>query len=302
MYRLLLPIVLLAVWFIPTPTQPALALLSEYDPAQADRHMRALSQTIGVRSAGTEAEKQAADYIADQFRAYGLQPYTQTFPTYEQTSQNVIATLPGIDPGYGTLYIGAHYDSVTQGPGANDNASGVAVLLESARLLSTRELSATVTFIALGAEERGLVGSSYYAIRLSSADRGAALGMLNVDCAGVGDHQEISTTLDDSRFMVDRATQHAAMLGLPVEVETDDGRSDHAWFARVGIPSALVATADPDGGCGPFYHKAGDTLDTIDPAHMERVAQIVISTAYDVATTAPLRPVSRLYIPLLNLH
>ena len=161
-------------------------------------HLSALSQTIGVRVAGTSGEQQAAEYIASKFTEYGLEAEIQPFSARavfvgDITSANVIGTNPGIDPGYGTIYVGAHYDSVKGSPGANDNASGTAVVLEVARIFATHEISPTIKFIAFGAEEYGLLGSKYFTEQLDFFDIHFSPGMINLDCVGYGTGQVAST-------------------------------------------------------------------------------------------------------------
>ncbi len=85
--------------------------------------------------------------------------------------RNIVATLPGKDPGNGVIIIMAHYDNRPQGDtdgfsrasGANDNASGVALLLETARIMSSREWNQTIKFVAIAAEEQGTFGSRHLA-------------------------------------------------------------------------------------------------------------------------------------------
>src|SRR5262249_53555868 len=101
-----------------------------------------------------------------------------------QTGHNIIATRPGTSAG--TLVLGGHYDSVVVGPGANDNGSGAAVILELARLLAQKELQLTLIIIGFDAEEFGLIGSRYYVDRLSATERGHIRAMVNLDMLGGG--------------------------------------------------------------------------------------------------------------------
>jgi len=97
-------------------------------------HVFQLAETIGERNIWRpEALAQAADYIEKAFAATGLTVTSQTYDIAGQTVRNVEATLPGADDGI--ILVGAHYDTVIGCPGANDNASGVAVLLGNRRLL-----------------------------------------------------------------------------------------------------------------------------------------------------------------------
>jgi hypothetical protein len=103
----------------------------------------------------------------------------------EATSNNVVARLPGVTES--TIVLGAHYDSVAEGPGANDNASGTATVLELARVLPAMDLPFTIQIVLFGAEEIGLVGSRHYVGALGPQERERIAAMLNFDMVGVGD-------------------------------------------------------------------------------------------------------------------
>ncbi|MCB0051102.1 MAG: M20/M25/M40 family metallo-hydrolase, partial [Caldilinea sp.] len=168
-----------------------------FDPDRALDHARYLSETIGDRPAGSTGEQAAAGWIAARFEELGYTVRVQPFNFYSEgqlrIGMNVIATRTG-QAGYGTIYAGAHYDTVKRiagidygGPGANDNASGVGVLLEAARVLATETVTPTLTFVAFGAEELGLTGSRYYVSTLPPWEWVQAESMVNFDCVGIGD-------------------------------------------------------------------------------------------------------------------
>ncbi|MGE5777245.1 MAG: M20/M25/M40 family metallo-hydrolase, partial [Chloroflexota bacterium] len=126
-------------------------------------HIEALSEEIGPRVAGTSAEAQAAQYIVMEFERLGyvseLRPFKVTEKGKTISSANVIAVKPGASSR--EIIVGAHYDSVKTGRGADDNASGVAVILEVAERLRGKETPYTIRFVLFGAEELGLLGSKY---------------------------------------------------------------------------------------------------------------------------------------------
>lgn len=276
------------------------AASQSFDPDRAMAHIVALSDGIGIREAGTPNEGRAAVYVATQFVAMGLDTRVQALPAYYIYSQNVIAVKPGLDPEAGVIYLGAHYDSVQWGPGANDNASGTAVLLEAARLLAGETFSPTLTFIAFGSEEIGLGGSSWFTINLPPLERYVARGMINLDCVGWGTSQAIGYLDDSADPLVQKAADNAAALSLPVAVERVS-RSDHAPFSWVKIPAILLYSYTPDAGdCGPNYHQATDTTETVDPVAMERVAQILLSTVRDLADDPPQRTLKTIWLPLID--
>ena len=102
----------------------------------------------------------------------------------ERTSRNVIAEKPGA--GEGVVVLGGHYDSVFGIAGANDNASGTAVLLAIAHKLANVDLPFTLRFVPFGSEELGLLGSQYYVGALTDKERGNIKAMLNFDALGSG--------------------------------------------------------------------------------------------------------------------
>lgn len=185
----------------------------------------------------------------------------------QRVTTNVIAERPGL--GARMLLIGAHYDSVKKSPGGNDNASGVAVLLELARVLSTYVLpeDLTIYFVAFGAEEDGLHGSRHFVERLDAQQRQSFVAMLNYDMLGVGDVLGVggSTELTDLAI---RLAQQQGWTAQPLGVEIEH-RSDHAPFAAAGI-RALVFHAPND----THYHKETDTPDRIQAGHLARFARL----------------------------
>ena len=185
----------------------------------------------------------------------------------QRVTANVVAQRPG--RGGRVLLIGGHYDSVPDSPGGNDNASGMAVVLELARVLSTYVLPEDLTLyvVAFGAEEDGLRGSRYFVDRLDEQQRQAVVAMLNYDMIGVG----AVLGVGGSTELTDLAAQFAEQQGwtahrLGVEIAH---RSDHHSFITAGMP-ALVFHAPDD----THYHKETDTPDRIQPGHLAQFARL----------------------------
>ena len=129
------------------PIAPAEGLAQEppgrksFHADRAMRHVRRLAGRIGVRLRATRGERRGASYVAKKLRAYGYRVRVPTFSVDGRTSRNVVARWPGSRRR--AIVIGAHIDSVRGSPGANDNASGVAVMLELARVFADAERRAT---------------------------------------------------------------------------------------------------------------------------------------------------------------
>jgi len=205
---------------------------------------------------------------------------------YESTSQNVIGTLEGLQPDQGIVYIGGHYDSVSAGPGANDDASGVGAVLEAARVLSTQGhlTKATLKFIAFGSEETGLDGSYWYVVENEEEVTTMGLGMINLDMIGVGDTLLLGNIGWGGDTLEDYAEEKAAAWGLTWEPFTASTNSDHTYFEMVGVPAVFLHQS-PD----PYYHTSEDTLDKISLTKLEENGELATATMYDWAKNPALR-------------
>jgi aminopeptidase YwaD len=195
-------------------------------------------------------------------------------------SQNVIGTLYAEENKNNTptIVIGAHYDCVNT-PGANDNASGTATMLELARVLSKYEHNANIKFIAFGAEEVGLVGAYDFVEGLDKNERQKIAAMINMDMVGVGDKVGIFTIGDKaSSVMADLAETYIQKNNLDYLAPDIEDRSDHAAFAENGIP-AVYFTYEVD----PNYHTDNDIIDYVEGENVGNIAKIVAEMTYDMA-------------------
>lgn len=210
---------------------------------------------------------------------------------YPSTSQNVIGTLKGIVPEQGIVYIGAHYDSVSAGPGANDDASGVAALLEAARVLSMKGhvTKATLKFIAFGAEETGLDGSYNYVEANYGEVTTKGIGMINLDIIAVGDTFLIGNIGLSDSSLKDYAGEKATAMNMVWQPFTAQASSDHTYFEQAGVP-AVYLHQSPD----PWTHTSQDTLDKINAATLEANGELATAIMYDWAKN----PIHRLKMTL----
>jgi aminopeptidase YwaD len=173
--------------------------------------------------------------------------------TEEAESQNVVAKPPG---GTCRIIAGGHYDSVPNGPGANDNASGTAVVIEIARVLAADGDFDDVCFALFGAEEIGLIGSGEF---VGSQSMDGVEAMLNFDMLAVGEGWPLGGTAD----IVYLAGEVAEVLGLPYRIDVGTGGSDHAPFIAAGIPSVIFNCF-----CDPNYHTAADRMEFLVEARL----------------------------------
>ncbi|MBI3913010.1 MAG: M20/M25/M40 family metallo-hydrolase [Chloroflexi bacterium] len=156
----------------------------------------------------------------------------------QKTGNNVIATKRGTSGKM--LLLGGHYDSVEAGPGANDNGSGTAVLLELARVLAQKQFKDTLTFIAFDAEEFGLIGSRHHADNLTERDRAQIAAMLNFDMLGGGRGPLL---LGGEGALGQMARDAAKEIGVDARnfALGNNAGSDHQSFTRIGIDAVMFS-------------------------------------------------------------
>jgi aminopeptidase YwaD len=245
---------------------------------RAMRHVRYLAEEIGPRPAGGEAEKRAARYIARIMAAQGYEVEVQEgvpVPRTRRTTANVIARRGGEDSGE-AIVLGAHYDSMVgreASPGANDNGSGVAVLLEVARELKEVRLEREVRFVFFGAEEVGYVGARGYvgdAERTAPAQEKARIvAMVEVDMVGVGERLWLRYA-GGANEVGEGVREAARVIGVRLEEQEGDGHSDHEAFARAGIPAVWIERL-PDGA----NHTRLDRAERVGGEKLQEVVDLV---------------------------
>jgi aminopeptidase YwaD len=205
--------------------------------------------------------------------------------TYPSTSQNVIGTLEGVDPEQGIVYVGAHIDTVPGSPGANDDASGLAAMLETARIFSTEghRTKATIKFIAFG-ENKGANGGSYYYITTNQNEvTTQGIGMINLDMIGVGDTLEIGNYGLAGDTFEDFTENIASSWGLTYEPYVA-GLNDYYDFEVVGVPTVCIRQT-PD----PYLNTPEDTVDKIVIDIFETNGELAASAIYGWAKNPSLR-------------
>lgn len=257
----------------PTPLEPR-----AFDAAAAMATIRAL-EGFGVRAGGSEAEAQAADYLAGRLEEVGFEPVIEEFAVPGGVSRNVIARIAGASDSL--VVIGAHYDSKPPSPGANDNASGCAVILEVATVLAERPVTPTVEIVFFGSEEiiggdpdAHHFGSRHRMEMMSAAEQAATAGMLSVDMIGFGPDFHSRTMGIGPATLSDLVLARARALGIPMTYRRDasaTGLSDHEAYERAGIAVSCIARR-PD----PAYHTVGDVASHVSKAHVATAGTLVL--------------------------
>jgi len=264
------------------------------------QHVLALSETIGERHVEQPGSlEKSAHYIEQEFSACGLAPARQPFgnpPFYNVTTQITGATRPGE-----IIIIGAHYDTVWLSPGADDNASGVAALLELACSLAQNRHERTLRFVAFANEEQPFseteeMGSRVY-VRSLAAQKEKIIAMFSLEMLGYysedPDSQDYPSPLKwfypdtasfiafvsnfPSSLLLYRSIRsfrkhtdfHAEGLMMSERLIPDIRRSDHASFWDAGYPALMVT--DTAFFRNANYHTVGDVARTLDYDKMAAV-------------------------------
>ena len=261
-----------------------------------------LSREIGPRPYHQiNALERTADYITSEFKQYGYEVSFQPYEYRGNTYKNIFAEIRGKKTPEKVLIIGAHYDTVTDTPGADDNASGVAGLLELARLLHNQSFPTTVRFVAFTLEEPPLFRSKYmgsYVYAQSLKQRGEHIeGMICLEMIGYfTDKQEsqffplpffkwfypdkgnfimLVSNLQSKEFLNYVKASFKKGTNLPVEtistvsIVPGIDFSDHRSFWRFGY-NALMVT-DTAFYRNPHYHGIGDVPEILDYGRMAEV-------------------------------
>jgi Iap family predicted aminopeptidase len=236
-------------------------------------------EDFGVRPVGSAAERKATEMVAQRLRQMGCTVRVETFPVPGGTSRNLIVRVPGKDPR--TIVVGAHIDSKKTTPGANDDAAGVALLMEYARLLKARPAYATVELVVFGSEEYNdgkpsdhHWGSRYRVKKMTSADIHRTAGMISVDVVGYGANLHARTMGVGPSNMSDLLLAEARRLGVRLTYLKDPGKtgwSDHEPYEKAGIPAVWLERLQD-----PAYHKMSDTTDHLQQDRLRESGQLVL--------------------------
>ncbi|MFI5491151.1 M28 family peptidase [Actinoplanes sp. NPDC051859] len=304
------------------PAQAAAVAAPDIPLANVKNHLTQL-QSIATANGGNRAHGRpgylaSVTYVKGLLDAAGFQTTQQSFTYGGATGYNLIADWPGGDTN-DTLMIGAHLDSVTAGPGINDNGTGSAANLEVALAVARTNFQPTrhLRFGWWGAEELGLRGSTYYVNSLSAAQKAAIGGYLNFDMVGSpnpgyflydGDNSDGTGSGPGpagSAEIEDTLEEYFTSINVPVRGTDFDGRSDYGPFIANGIPAGGIFTGaegrktsaqvqlwgGTTGAFDPCYHRACDTITNVNDTALDRnsdaIAYAVWKLADDSGTPPP---------------
>lgn len=238
----------------------------------------------------------------------GLTTSSQEFAAWGGTHENVIGTTSNSSRLQAPLILAAHYDTVPRSPGADDNASGLAVLLDVARRIRQISLDRPVQFVAFCLEEEDLLGSRAYVAQLM-ARRQSVHGVIVLECVGyardVQGSQQIPPGIpvtvptvgnflavigNQASTSLTTAIERAMRPYLPVislvvpgngESMPDTRRSDHTAFWEAGFPAVMLT--DTANFRNPHYHRLTDTIETLNLDFLASVADGVTAAVIELA-------------------
>ena len=261
-----------------------------------------LAATIGERNVWRfEALRRAATYIKNRVTAVGYEPGVQSYDVHKLPVENIEAALPGTSDPAAIVVVGAHYDSVTECPGANDNATGIAATLELARRFARAPRARTIRFVAFVNEEPPFfqtpqMGSVVYA-NAAKARGEKIVAMLSLETMGyfsdergsqqyppplnlifpdTGNFIGFVSNLGSARLLRAATRAFKARTSFPIqsapapESLAGVGWSDQWAFWQAGYPALMVTDTAPYRY--PWYHTAHDTPDKID---FDKLGQVV---------------------------
>ena len=249
-----------------------------FDAVRAHAAAVGLTERVGVRPAGSPADAAARRWVTRALRRAGWSTTEDpvVLPQGGATA-NVVAWLGSERPTGPHIVVGAHLDTVADSPGANDNATGIGVIVALARELADEHLTVPLVLVAFGAEEyqptdprEHHLGSAAYAAE--HADH--VLAMISVDMVGNGEVTCICWYDAGSDDLALYLGGIAARLGAGYEVRAAGDISDHGPFALHNVPAAFLWTGD-DGR----YHTLEDTAEHLRVGDIARAGDLVLAFA-----------------------
>lgn len=244
--------------------------------------------TIRSRQAYQPGNEKAFQFVKGKFLGYGLQVDSLQFSA---TGKNLLAIKTGTQFPDQKFILGAHYDNVgdTVAPGADDNASGSAAVMEAARVFSGYNFPFTVIFALWDEEELGLLGSNAYASQAASNDE-KILGYINMDMLGWDGNNDsladlhvrpVANSLQLANKAIEADSVYSIGLGLHI-VNPGTGATDHAAFWNNGF-TAIGINEEYDNDFNPYWHTPADSLGQFNLPFYEKCAKLAYATIAECA-------------------
>ena len=249
--------------------------------------------TIVSRHKNQPSNDKAADYIKQKLNSYGLTTYDQNFSS---TGRNVYGVQTGTEYPNQKYIICAHYDDMPSGtvaPGADDNASGTAAVIEAARVLSNYSFPFTIIYALWDEEEQGLVGSEYYATQAQNAGD-SILGVINLDMIAYDSNSDGNADVHNSSVantsdIKDKMLEVNLLYGINLDLDVVPAQpySDHQSFLDHGFGAVLLIEDDYDFNA--YYHTTNDKLMYYNQPYYHKMARLSIGTLATFALNLDLK-------------
>ena len=240
------------------------------------------SQKILSRNKNQPGNALAETYIKQKLQSYGLNTTIQSFST---TGKNVIATQTGTEFPNKKYIVCAHFDDMPTGtiaPGADDNASGTAAVIEAARIFSQYTFPFTIVYALWDEEEQGLVGSEYYATQAANAGD-SILGVINLDMIAWDSNSDGNADLHTSSIantnsLKDKMLEVNLVYGinLALDVVPAQPYSDHQSFLDHGYSAILLIEDDND--FHQYYHTVKDSIQYFNQPYFTKMSKLALGT------------------------
>lgn len=248
-------------------------------------------QDFGPHPTGSAACDALGTYLYQTLASFPLSVHFDPWSYKLRRGTNIVATIPGSSNNAGIVIVSAHYDSLKISPGANDDGSGVAVVLAAARIMSQYQFNSTVRFVLFSGEEQGLLGSHQYARNASRHDE-HIIGDIQLDGVGYATTTEEGSKIehhanDQSAWMIDIstgiATRYPEEIGLEIIRLPHVTFSDHDSFVQYQYAASYFweyATT-------PYYHTSEDVLEHMNMTYLAKVCKLTIGTLASMAELHP---------------
>lgn len=240
-------------------------------PWLADQ-LRTVTMGLATAPRATTTQRTTArNTLQAQLTSLGLTPSLQTY----STGANVVARIAATTPTTKRIILGGHFDTVTSSPGANDNASGTAVVLAVARYVNAMTCRKyNLDVVLFDEEEQGLFGARAYAQTLNAADVIAVHTVDQVAWDSDNDHRfelELPTPALETQYKAAALT-----VGVPTTTTSTQG-TDHEAFRDLGLPAVGLTEEYVGGDTSPYRHLSTDTYSTVNAAYQALAAKLVAS-------------------------
>ena len=267
-------------------------MIQQLDESMVLRYVENLTD-FGPRVTGTSECYAAGDYIYNEFESMGLEVSFHNWSYSSHTDRNIEATLYGTNGQADGIYIiCAHYDSVFDSPGADDDGSGVAAVMSAAYIMSQYEFDHTIRFVIFSGEEQGLYGSYKY-VEKAYGNGDNITGVLNVDMMGYAEtteggnkvtirQNEASIWLTNFIAGVSQLYHEYINLEIIPALEPS-GYSDHFRFWQFGYDAVQYRESETN----PYYHTPEDTIEHMNISYAVKVSKLSLATLAELSELTP---------------